>query len=100
MHCESSIVVVVYYPQVSASYRLLDTGIYKTKHIYIAHYRVNNMVLFHCDRSFFCFSSLNLSLLIAKHQSREIRKTSETQGLCAGILCEAGRFAEVQSSIS
>ena len=48
---------------------------------------------------FFLFSkSLFLSLLTAKHQSRDNLKTSEIFGLWAGIRRSFWRFREVQSS--
>ena len=40
------------------------------------------------------------SLLIAKHQSRLTRKTSNTLGLCAGILRLLSKFGDVQSKIN
>ena len=44
-----------------------------------------------------CCSSLTLALLIAQHQSRDNLNTSETRGLCAPILCVAGKLRDVQS---
>ena len=51
------------------------------------------VVVFTCN----CLSKRNLSLLMPKHQSREIRNISDIFGLSVGMRQWLGRLKEVQS---